>query len=241
VLLIRFYLFSNNACSVWDWSKKKKVVTFNNGNPAGSAITGVHFVNEDAQTMILTASGMLIRFPWQVIFNTIYLVPVAEGTIRIFRNYDVQRRHDPMEMVTSFRALNHTIPLQKGSGLVCDWQQESGLLVCGGDSRVVRVWDGFQELCLAVSFSVIMQRFTRTHRPRGCSANRRSLRKWTPALPQLLLIPTAPTRSWQVLPMADCAYTTGELGAMRRWFVTGTGTKAGSRASIGKKEEANRL
>jgi hypothetical protein len=43
--------------SIWDWSKKKKVVTFNNGNPAGSAITGVHFINEDAQTMILTASG----------------------------------------------------------------------------------------------------------------------------------------------------------------------------------------
>jgi hypothetical protein len=43
--------------SIWDWSKKKKVVSFNNGNPAGSAITGVHFINEDAQTMILTASG----------------------------------------------------------------------------------------------------------------------------------------------------------------------------------------
>ncbi|KAJ1301765.1 hypothetical protein OPQ81_008994 [Rhizoctonia solani] len=121
------------SLSVWDWSKKKKVVTFNNGNPAGSAITGVHFVNEDAQTMILTAS--------------------AEGTVRIFRNYDIQRSHDPMEMVTSFRALNHTIPLQKGSGLVCDWQQESGLLLVGGDSRVVRVWDGFQELCLAEIFT----------------------------------------------------------------------------------------
>ncbi|CAE7163142.1 unnamed protein product [Rhizoctonia solani] len=84
------------SLSVWDWSKKKKVVTFNNGNPSGSAITGVHFVNEDAQTMILTAS--------------------AEGTVRIFRNYDIQRCHDPLEMVTSFRALNHTIPLQKGSG-----------------------------------------------------------------------------------------------------------------------------
>ncbi|KAG8726719.1 hypothetical protein FRC11_014646, partial [Ceratobasidium sp. 423] len=121
------------SLSVWDWSKKKKVVRFNNGNPAGSAITGVHFVNEDAQTMVLTCS--------------------AEGTVRIFRNYDVQRSHDPMEMVTSFRALNHTIPLQKGSGLVSDWQQESGLLLVGGDSRVVRVWDGFQELCLAEIFT----------------------------------------------------------------------------------------
>ncbi|QRV97289.1 WD repeat protein [Ceratobasidium sp. AG-Ba] len=123
----------STSLSVWDWSKKKKIVSFNNGNPAGSAITGVHFINEDAQTMLLTAS--------------------AEGTVRIFRNYDVQRSHDPMEIVTSWRALNHTIPLQKGSGLVCDWQQESGLLACGGDSRVIRVWDGFQELCLAEVFT----------------------------------------------------------------------------------------
>ncbi|KAB5592445.1 WD repeat protein mip1 [Ceratobasidium theobromae] len=134
------------SLSVWDWSKKKKVVTFNNGNPTGSAITGVHFVNEDAQTMILTAS--------------------AEGTIRIFRNYDVQRCHDPLEMVTSFRALNHTIPLQKGSGLVCDWQQESGLL--------------------------------------------------------------------QALLTGDYAYMIVELEDMQRWFETGTDTKAGLRAFIGK-------
>ncbi|QRW24836.1 WD repeat protein [Rhizoctonia solani] len=138
-LRIKFHQFDphiaviddTTSLSVWDWSRKKKVVTFNNGNPPGSAITGIHFVNEDAQTMIMTAS--------------------AEGTVRIFRNYDLQRSHDPLEMVTSFRALNHTIPLQKGSGLVTDWQQESGLLLVGGDSRVVRVWDGFQELCLAVS------------------------------------------------------------------------------------------
>jgi hypothetical protein len=38
------------------------VVTFNNGNPPGSAITGMHFVNEDAQTMIMTASGTLSPF-----------------------------------------------------------------------------------------------------------------------------------------------------------------------------------
>ncbi|CAE6463964.1 unnamed protein product [Rhizoctonia solani] len=140
-LRIKFHQFDphiaviddTTSLSVWDWSRKKKVVTFNNGNPPGSAITGIHFVNEDAQTMIMTAS--------------------AEGTVRIFRNYDLQRSHDPLEMVTSFRALNHTIPLQKGSGLVTDWQQESGLLLVGGDSRVVRVWDGFQELCLAEIFT----------------------------------------------------------------------------------------
>lgn len=69
---INVYL-SHEPCSVWDWSKKKKVVTFNNGNPTGSAITGVHFVNEDAQTMILTASGMSFYLTPRILFNIMQL------------------------------------------------------------------------------------------------------------------------------------------------------------------------
>ncbi|KAF8756144.1 Raptor N-terminal CASPase like domain [Rhizoctonia solani] len=122
-LRIKFHQFDphiaviddTTSLSVWDWSRKKKVVTFNNGNPPGSAITGIHFVNEDAQTMIMTASGP--KEP----------------------NGHVLPRAEPYDSAS------------KGSGLVTDWQQESGLLLVGGDSRVVRVWDGFQELCLAVS------------------------------------------------------------------------------------------
>ena len=40
-------------------------------------------------------------------------------------------------MVSSFRALNEIIQMQKGSGLVLDWKQSTGSLLVGGDSRVI--------------------------------------------------------------------------------------------------------
>jgi regulator-associated protein of mTOR len=48
-------------------------------------------------------------------------------------------------MVSSFRALNEVIQLQKGSGLVFDWKQSIGNLLVGGDSRVIKVWDAQTE------------------------------------------------------------------------------------------------
>ena len=48
-------------------------------------------------------------------------------------------------MVSSFRALNEVIQLQKGSGLVLDWKQSTGSLLVGGDSRVIKVWDAQTE------------------------------------------------------------------------------------------------
>jgi regulator-associated protein of mTOR len=39
----------------------------------------------------------------------------------------------------------------KQSGLVCDWYQNRGTLLIGGDARVIKVWDAQQELVLTVS------------------------------------------------------------------------------------------
>ena len=38
-----------------------------------------------------------------------------------------------------------------GSGLVLDWEQESGMLLASGDVRIIRVWDTQRELRLQVS------------------------------------------------------------------------------------------
>ena len=37
-----------------------------------------------------------------------------------------------------------------GSGLVIDWEQESGRLLASGDVRYIRVWDSTTELKLQV-------------------------------------------------------------------------------------------
>ena len=48
-------------------------------------------------------------------------------------------------MVTSFRALSTTVPIEKGCGLILDWQQSSGSIFAGGDARILRIWDAHQE------------------------------------------------------------------------------------------------
>lgn len=55
-------------------------------------------------------------------------------------------------MVTSFRALSSMVPLRRGSGLVLDWRQESGVIYAGGDSRTIRLWDAHRECTSSVRF-----------------------------------------------------------------------------------------
>lgn len=69
--------------------------------------------------------------------------------MRIYRNYS-DRDDDPIELVTSWRALNDRIKVKRGSGLVLHWQQDQGLMLAAGDTRNVRVWDAHRELCVQV-------------------------------------------------------------------------------------------
>jgi regulator-associated protein of mTOR len=48
-------------------------------------------------------------------------------------------------MVSAFRALNEMVQSRQGSGLVMDWKQSTGMLLVGGDSRVIKVWDAQTE------------------------------------------------------------------------------------------------
>ena len=95
-------------------------------------MTSLQFINEDVQTQLLTGS--------------------ADGTVRIFSNYDPETAFDdhPLELCSAFRALPRLSPSNHPSGMVTDWLQPFGLLVAGGDSRVIRVWDAHKETVSAV-------------------------------------------------------------------------------------------
>ena len=58
-------------------------------------------------------------------------------------------------MVSSFRALNDVIIMERGtgSGVVTDWKQQGGTLLVSGDSRVIRVWDAHTENQILVRIS----------------------------------------------------------------------------------------
>lgn len=43
--------------SIWDWKTRRKINKFSNQNVAGSSISSIHFVNEMANSLMLTASS----------------------------------------------------------------------------------------------------------------------------------------------------------------------------------------
>ncbi|KAK3196298.1 Target of rapamycin complex 1 subunit kog1 [Lecanicillium sp. MT-2017a] len=114
-----------NTVTVWDWKKQGKLSKFSNGNPEGSKISDMRFINEDDQALLLTGS--------------------SDGVIRVYRNYDTDR---DIELATSWRALTHMVPSNVNSGMVFDWQQVKGRVLVAGDVRVIRVWYAASETCV---------------------------------------------------------------------------------------------
>ncbi|KIJ66511.1 hypothetical protein HYDPIDRAFT_109558 [Hydnomerulius pinastri MD-312] len=111
--------------SVWDWSQRKRLNYFCNGNPRGTSVTSLHIINQDVGGIIMTGS--------------------SDGVVRLYRNYDPTLDQGPLQMVSSFRGLNEMINVRRGSGLIMDWKQSGGSLLVGGDSRIIRVWDAHTE------------------------------------------------------------------------------------------------
>ena len=69
----------------------------------------------------------------------------ADGIVRLYRNYDPTLDQGPLQMVSAFRALNEMVQSRQGSGLIMDWKQSTGMLLVGGDSRVIKAWDAQTE------------------------------------------------------------------------------------------------
>ncbi|KAF8899316.1 raptor N-terminal caspase like domain-containing protein [Infundibulicybe gibba] len=115
----------SDMITVWDWSQRKRLNYFCNGNARGTSITSLQIINQDVGGIILTGA--------------------ADGVIRLFRNYDPCTDQGPVQMVSAFRGLNEVVQMKQGSGVVLDWKQSSGDLLVGGDSRVIKLWDAQTE------------------------------------------------------------------------------------------------
>lgn len=113
----------DNIC-IWDWAQNTRLSKFSNGNPVGSKISNLRFINEDDQALLMTGS--------------------SDGVLKIFRNYDSDSR---AEIVSAFRVLPELIPSNKNAGLVFDWMQVHGKAFVAGDIKVIRVWNAATEVC----------------------------------------------------------------------------------------------
>jgi regulator-associated protein of mTOR len=136
--------------SIWDWKARTKLNKFSNQNVAGSSISGVHFINEMASSLMLTASSES-TFPWppaSVKIGGVLISVLAEGSIRIWRDYETRGE---TELASSFRAVSDLYPVGHSSGVLTAWEQGKGHLLVGGDMKVVRLWDATVERHLRVS------------------------------------------------------------------------------------------
>ncbi|KAH8113253.1 hypothetical protein DFH11DRAFT_1601015 [Phellopilus nigrolimitatus] len=120
-----FVANESNMISVYDWTRRKRLLIFNNGNPLGTTITSLGCINQDVGGIIMSGS--------------------SDGIVHLYRNYDSSSAEQQLQMVTSFRALNNMVTVKRGSGLVLDWQQNQGIILAGGDSRTIRTWDAHRE------------------------------------------------------------------------------------------------
>ncbi|WWC95984.1 hypothetical protein V866_002851 [Kwoniella sp. B9012] len=112
---------ADNVC-IWDWQSKRRLNKFSNQNIPGSSISSVHFINEMASSLMLTAS--------------------TEGSIRIFRDYETPNE---TALASTFRAVSEIHPVAHSSGVLTAWEQQKGHLLVGGDMKVVRLWDATVE------------------------------------------------------------------------------------------------
>jgi regulatory associated protein of mTOR len=113
-----------NTVYVWDWKKENRLSKFSNGNPEGSKISDIKFINEDDQALLMTGS--------------------SDGVIRVYRSYD----SEDIELASSWRALTHMVPSNVNSGMVFDWQQVTGRVLVAGDVRSIKVWHAASETCV---------------------------------------------------------------------------------------------
>lgn len=122
-----------NTVYVWDWKLQKRKSRFSNGNPEGSKISDIKFINEDDQAFLMTGS--------------------SDGVIRMYRNYapsddEAHLKSKKPELASSWRALTHMVASNVNSGMVFDWLQVNGTVLVAGDVRVIRVWNASSETCI---------------------------------------------------------------------------------------------
>lgn len=108
--------------TVFDWKTSKTLSRFSNGNPFGTKITDLKFINEDDTSIMMIGS--------------------SDGMIKLYKNYSSL---DTVENITSWKGLTEMLLTPRSYGLITEWQQSRGSLLATGDVKIIRVWDAHTE------------------------------------------------------------------------------------------------
>jgi Raptor N-terminal CASPase like domain/WD domain, G-beta repeat len=129
--LVDFHPYENYlmACgdtgiiSMWNTQSGKRRTMFSNGNPKRSRMTSSCWINAESASH--------------------FMVGCDDGTVRVWGDLLESCGECPSthpKLLASFRA--STMEADNwGSGLVSEWQNYSGTLIAGGNSKFIRCWD----------------------------------------------------------------------------------------------------
>lgn len=108
--------------TIYDWSTQEKLSRFSNGNPFGTKITDMKFLNDDDTPLLLAGS--------------------SDGIVNIYKDF-----HDTEDlfMISSWRGLTDLLLTPRSTGLLTEWQQSRGSLLVTGDVKIIRIWDALTE------------------------------------------------------------------------------------------------
>jgi len=117
---------TRDSVNIWSWEEGVRIHSFSNQNPPGTRITSLKLVNEHDTPMLIVTSD--------------------DGVVRVWRGWESA---NTVELTSGWNSLSElaTAPTHQ-VGLVADWNQNSGLLMAGGDASLIRVWDMERELAI---------------------------------------------------------------------------------------------
>jgi len=137
--MLKFHTYENalaafdnrDYISIWDYESGARKLSFKNGNPTGSRMTSAFWINESSTSLLFVGSD--------------------DGSARIWNGIVLNNGRISSESPTlssSFFAVPNMEAGQRSkSGLICEWQQTTGTLISGGNSRYLRCWDMTAEKC----------------------------------------------------------------------------------------------
>jgi WD40 repeat protein len=114
-----------DGVTVWEVETGRRTVPFVNGNPKGSRMTTAMWMNAAS--------------------TSLFFIGCDDGSARIWDglvNNNGEASREPPRLVSTFFAASDIVAGSRGrSGLICEWQQYSGTLIAGGDSKFLKCWD----------------------------------------------------------------------------------------------------
>lgn len=115
-----------NRVGIWNTDTSAKLQSICIGNSPGTRVTSISWMNERNHSLLLSGCD--------------------DGSVRIWdSNLDSEKSE--CALLTAFSAVPDLVPGKKGSGIVTEWQQGSGRLLAGGNSKQIRCWDFDSEKC----------------------------------------------------------------------------------------------